>query len=172
MKSKEWYRSAHHLGKQRSRLYNRTCSWRKQMTSFGLSGAHRTIPWNHPALRADEWSHMVKADSSHAQWSHFLSGLPWPPVSDTAAIHAWHWPQAVSVPEFLTGEGTINQRSFHRFLLEDITDKNPYKMENGDAWAPAGRESPERRQLVETSKHYIQDSQRDSFLILSCPLAI
>lgn len=56
------------------------------------------------------------------------------------------------MPEFLTGEGTINQRSFHRFLLEDITDKNPYKMEKVGAWIPAGRERPERRWLVEISK--------------------
>lgn len=38
-------------------------------------------------------------------------------------------------------------------------------------WVPAGRERPEGRWLVETSKHHIPDSQRGSFLISSLTLA-
>lgn len=40
-------------------------------------------------------------------------------------------------------------------------------MERRGAWVPAGRERPERRWHVGTSKHHIQDSPRGSFLISS-----
>lgn len=60
----------------------------------------------------------------------------------------------------------------HKLLFQDVIDQNSQKTEKDYAWVPAVRERPERRWLVGTSKHHIQDSQRGSFPGLSLPLPL
>jgi hypothetical protein len=70
----------------------------------------------------------VKKDSCHALF--FLSrpgSASWPSVCDT--------PGLLCAQVFLMGEGTVNPRPLHRFLLQDIPDK-PEKMKKGGAWIP------------------------------------
>lgn len=113
------------------------------MSLYRLAGwAHKTIPQNHTFPRADG------SDVEGRQLHAVLTLLPSIRDNDPRASlsHDFSWVRASQL------------KALPQALSQDVTDKSPERVERRGVWVPAGRERPERRWLVGTSKHHIQDS--------------